>query len=80
MIQTLAISNYRSIGSLALPLADKNLLTGPNRSGKSDLYGALRLQAEIAQGGVASVLARERGFWAGPEQLSRSMRKGESPI
>lgn len=61
-----------------------NLITGPNGSGKSNLYRALRLLAETAQGGVTNALAREGGlgstFWAGPENLSRRMRSGETPV
>lgn len=84
MLKTLAVANYRSINKLVIPLARLNLITGPNGSGKSNLYRALRLLAETAQGGVVNALAREGGldstFWAGPENLSRRMRNGEVPI
>jgi predicted ATPase len=84
MLTTLAVANYRSINTLIVPLARLNLITGPNGSGKSNLYRALRLLAETAQGGVISALAREGGlkstFWAGPESISRRMRKGEVEI
>ncbi len=84
MITTLAISNYRSVLDLVMPLARLNVITGPNGSGKSNLYRALRLLAETAHDGVVSALAREGGLnstvWAGPEELSRSMRSGESRI
>ncbi|AZE45973.1 putative RecF protein [Pseudomonas chlororaphis] len=84
MLKTLAVANYRSINKLVVPLARLNLITGPNGSGKSNLYKALRLLAETAQGGVVNALAREGGldstFWAGPEQISRRMRNGEVPI
>ncbi len=84
MITTLAISNYRSVLNLVMPLARLNVITGPNGSGKSNLYRALRLLAETAHDGVVSALAREGGLnstvWAGPEELSRSMRSGESRI
>ena len=67
-----------------MPLDRLNLVTGPNGSGKSNLYRALRLLAETAQGGVINALAREGGldstFWAGPESISRRMRQGEVPI
>lgn len=67
-----------------MPLARLNVITGPNGSGKSNLYRALRLLAETAHDGVVSALAREGGLnstvWAGPEELSRSMRSGESRI
>lgn len=84
MLKTLAVANYRSINKLVIPLARLNLITGANGSGKSNLYRALRLLAETAQGGVVNALAREGGldstFWAGPETISRRMRKGEVPI
>jgi predicted ATPase len=84
MLHTLAIGNYRSLLQLVIPLGRLNVITGPNGSGKSNLYRALRLLAETAQGGVVNALAREGGlsstFWAGPEKLSRRMRKGEVPI
>ncbi|SUD41467.1 SMC domain-containing protein [Ectopseudomonas mendocina] len=84
MLHTLAIANYRSINSLILPLGRLNLITGANGSGKSNLYRALRLLAETAQGGVVNALAREGGlessFWAGPEKISRRMLKGDVPV
>ena len=84
MLKTLAVANYRSINKLVIPLGRLNLITGPNGSGKSNLYRALRLLAETAQGGVVNALAREGGldstFWAGPEHISRRMRNGEVPI
>jgi predicted ATPase len=84
MLKTLAVANYRSINKLVIPLGRLNLITGPNGSGKSNLYRALRLLAETAQGGVVNALAREGGldstFWAGPEVISRRMRNGEVPI
>ncbi|WP_025128511.1 AAA family ATPase [Pseudomonas sp. PH1b] len=84
MLKTLAVANYRSINTLVIPLGRLNLITGANGSGKSNLYRALRLLAETAQGGVVNALAREGGldstFWAGPEKLTRRMRKGEVPI
>ncbi|BCT30739.1 AAA family ATPase [Pseudomonas protegens] len=84
MLKTLAVANYRSINKLVMPLGRLNLITGANGSGKSNLYRALRLLAETAQGGVVNALAKEGGldstFWAGPGNLSRRMRNGEVPI
>lgn len=84
MLTTLAIANYRSLRSLVLPLERLNLVTGANGSGKSNLYRALRLLAETAQGHVVNALAREGGLsstlWAGPENISAAMRRGEVPI
>ncbi len=84
MLKTLAIENYRSILKLTLSLGRMNLITGPNGSGKSNLYRALRLLAESAEGGVIGSLAREGGldstFWAGPEKITQRMRSGEVKI
>ncbi|SEN45367.1 Predicted ATPase [Pseudomonas sp. ok272] len=84
MLKTLAVAHYRSINTLVIPLGRLNLITGPNGSGKSNLYRALRLLAETAQGGVVNALAREGGldstFWAGPQTISRRMRNGDVPI
>jgi predicted ATPase len=70
MLNILAISNYRSLRELIVPLGALNLITGPNGSGKSNVYRALRLLAETANGGVIGSLAREGGInstlWAGP--------------
>ncbi|HYG63631.1 MAG TPA: AAA family ATPase [Thermoanaerobaculia bacterium] len=84
MIETVAVANYRSLRELIVPLGRLNLITGPNASGKSNLYRALRLLAETAQGGVIAALAREGGLgstlWAGPEAISRAMRSHEMPV
>ena len=70
MLNLLAISNYRSLRNLIVPLGALNLITGPNGSGKSNVYRALRLLADTANGGVVGSLAREGGIsstlWAGP--------------
>lgn len=84
MLTTLAICNYRSLRNLIIPLGRLNLITGPNGTGKSNVYRALRLLAETAQGGVIPSLAREGGLpstlWAGPERLGRSVRRGEHKV
>ncbi|MCH9756440.1 MAG: AAA family ATPase [Gammaproteobacteria bacterium] len=84
MINTLAVGNYRSLLNLKVPLKQLNVVTGQNASGKSNLYRALRLLAETAQGGVINALAKEGGlestFWAGPEKISKQMRYGDVPV
>lgn len=84
MITTLAVSGYRSLRSLTVPLGRLTLVTGANGSGKTSLYRSLRLLAETAQGRLVSMLAAEGGLtstlWAGPETISRSMRSGVHPV
>src|SRR5262245_39173645 len=84
MLCTLAVSSYRSLRDIIIPLKRLNLVTGPNGSGKSNLYRALRLLAETAQGRVIPSLAREGGLqstlWAGPETFSRSVLRGDHPV
>ena len=84
MLKTLAIGNYRSLLDLTIPLDALNVITGPNASGKSNVYRALRLLAETATGGVIKSLAREGGldstFWAGPANISSRMKTGEVAI
>ena len=84
MLTTLAVSGYRSLRDLRVQLDHLNLVTGPNGSGKSNVYRALRLLAEIAQGRVIQSLAREGGLestlWAGPERIAASVRRGDHPV
>jgi predicted ATPase len=84
MLRVLAVAGYRSIRELVLPLDQLNLVTGPNGSGKANLYRALRLLADVAQSRVIPSLAREGGLestlWAGPETISRAMLTGEHPV
>jgi predicted ATPase len=84
LIETLAISGYRSLRELVLPLGRLTVITGANGSGKSSLYRALRLLGDAAQNAVVASLAREGGLpstlWAGPEEIPRSVRLGEHPV
>ena len=83
MITRLAVSGYRSLRDVRLTLGPLNVVTGANGAGKSSLYRALRLLAEIAQGRVVQSLAAEGGLqstlWAGPESVSRAMKRGVPP-
>lgn len=84
VIQRLAISGYRSLRDVTLPLGQLTVITGANGSGKSSVYRALRLLADVAQGRVVASLAAEGGFgstlWAGPEKFSRDMKRGVQPV
>jgi predicted ATPase len=84
MLTALAVSGYRSLRDVVVPLAGLNLVTGPNGSGKSNLYRALRLLADVAQGRAIASLAQEGGLssvlWAGPEQVARSVKAGQHAV
>jgi predicted ATPase len=84
LINTIAISGYRSLRDIVLPLGRLTVITGANGSGKSNIYRSLRLLADIADDRIIASLAREGGFesvrWAGPETISRGMREGSVPI
>lgn len=84
MITRLAISGYRSLRDVTLALEPLNIVTGANGSGKSSLYRALRLLADVALGRVVSSLAAEGGLsstlWAGPEKFSHAMKSGTQPV
>ena len=84
MILTLAVSGYRSIRDLVLPLERLNVITGGNGAGKSSLYRALRLLADVAQGRAIAALAQEGGLqstlWAGPEIVSKAVKRGQAPV
>lgn len=84
MITRLAISGYRSLRDVRVALGALNVVTGANGSGKSSLYRALKLLAEIAQGRIIQSLAAEGGLqstlWAGPEAFSRAMKAGTQRV
>jgi predicted ATPase len=84
VINRLAMAGYRSLRDVRLGLEQLNVVTGANGSGKSSLYRALRLLADVAQGWIIQSLAMEGGLpstlWAGPEKFSRDMKAGTQPV
>jgi predicted ATPase len=84
MLTKLAVHGYRSLRDVKLALGPVTLVTGPNGAGKSNLYKALRLLADVAQGNVIRSLAFEGGLsstlWAGPETIAASVRRGDYPV
>lgn len=80
MYRTVAISGYRSLRDVRLPLGRLTVVTGPNGSGKSSVYRALHLLAACGQGRVVGSLAREGGLesalWAGPISLKSARTQG----
>jgi len=69
VIETLAVAGYRSLRDLVVRLARLTVITGGNGSGKSNLYRALRLLVDAADGNLGRAIAREGGMpsalWAG---------------
>lgn len=84
MISRLAIAGYRSLRDVGLTLGALTVITGANGSGKSSLYRALRLLANIAQGRIIQSLASEGGLrstlWAGPETIGTLVKRGVHPV
>jgi predicted ATPase len=84
IITRLCVSGYRSLRDVRLEVGPLTVIGGANGSGKSSLYRALRLLADIAQGRIIQSLALEGGLtsvlWAGPEQFSRAMKRGDQLV
>jgi predicted ATPase len=84
MITKVAISGYRSLRDIRIALGSLTVVTGANGSGKSSLYRALKLLADVAQGRIIQSLAAEGGLastlWAGPESFGRAVKRGEQPV
>ena len=69
MIRTLAFAGYRSLRDLKITVGKLTAITGGNGTGKSNVYRALRLLVDAADGQLARALAKEGGMpsamWAG---------------
>ncbi|WP_217131889.1 AAA family ATPase [Leucobacter chinensis] len=62
MIRTLAIENYRSLEYVVTDLQQITVVTGPNGSGKTNLYRSLKLLQHIVSEGALTSLAAEGGL------------------
>uniref|UniRef100_UPI003BACAFF5 AAA family ATPase n=1 Tax=Stappia sp. TaxID=1870903 RepID=UPI003BACAFF5 len=75
---SVGIGNYRSIRSLHLPVGALNVFVGLNGTGKTNLYSALALLRETAQGRITRAIAEDGGvesvLWAGERRKGRPVR------
>ena len=82
MLTAVAVSGYRSLRDVVVPLHGLDVVTGANGSGKSSLYRSLRLLAGCGRGDVVGTLAREGGLesalWAGPATLGGARARGHA--
>jgi predicted ATPase len=65
----IAISNYRSIRRLSIPIHPLSVFVGENGVGKSNLYKSLSLLRDAATGRITRTIADEGGLnsvcWSG---------------
>nr|WP_249159863.1 AAA family ATPase [Bradyrhizobium tropiciagri] len=74
----IAISNYRSIRRLSMPIQPLSVFVGENGVGKSNLYKSLSLLRDAATGRITRTIADEGGlnsvFWSGPRKRGDDAR------
>lgn len=74
----LAVSGYRSLRRIRLPVERLSVFVGANGTGKTNLYRALQLVQSAAAGTLSQSLAAEGGFdsvfWAGLRQKGEPVR------
>jgi predicted ATPase len=58
MIHTLAFANYRSLCDVQLAVGPLTVITGGNGTGKSNVYRALRLLVDAAEGQLGRAITR----------------------
>lgn len=73
-----AISNYRSIRQLSIPIHPLSVFVGENGVGKSNLYKSLSLLRDAAAGRVTRTIAEDGGLksvcWSGPRKRGEDGR------
>ncbi len=78
-IRSIQIEGYRSLLNFRLRLAQITVVTGPNGTGKSNLYRSLNLLHHAAEGSFARGIADEGGMhsamWSGAKSASKKRRE-----
>jgi predicted ATPase len=78
MIKKLQVKNYKSLKSLDLELGRRNLLVGPNMSGKSNLLDCFKFLTQMCISGVTTALLNRGGYpevvWKGDDNGLISFR------
>ena len=78
MIKRLQVKNYKSLKNLDLELGKRNLLVGPNMSGKSNLIDSLKFLTQTCISGVNAAFLERGGFsevaWKGEDAGPISFR------
>lgn len=63
MIRKIQVKNYKSLKDVDLELGLRNVLVGPNMSGKSNIYDCFKFLTSIVSGGLARALLDRGGFF-----------------
>lgn len=84
MITNLVVRNFRSLRNATLDLCGRNVLIGPNKSGKTTLLDALRFLAQAVTGGDVTRPLNERGgmesiAWKGSDGTDRALHSRVRP-
>jgi len=78
MIKRLQVKNYKSLKNLDLELGKRNLLVGPNMSGKSNLIDCLKFLTNMCVSGVTQAFVNRGQFpevlWKGEDEGPISFR------
>jgi len=62
MITRLRVKNYLSLRDVDLELNQRNILVGPNMSGKSNLIDCFRFSTQMVSAGLNKALIDRGGF------------------
>lgn len=78
MIKELYVKNYKSLKDLTLELGKRNIIVGPNMSGKSNLLDCFKFLTQLCNNGLNSALVNRGGFpevvWKGEDSGPISFR------